>query len=481
MKTRRIAAAAAFLGLITTTAMVMPMGAGAAGTTYSTTLTTEDDYKTTALDKYLVMNKDANVPNSSFTFTVTSGTAIAADTANGKLAVLAGVGTPSLKIGTGTAETDGNINMTFSTADAATAEASKGTDTPVFLTADTTDEKYVKKTLTLDFSAAAFSEPGVYRYIITETGTNQGIINGYVDSTTTETTRTLDVYVEDAGTTVAGGTDDGKPQLKITGYAMYNGTLTTAPNANLGAGKAKTDVPNGAEVYGAVKNNKITNVYSSHDLTFGKIVTGNQGSKDKYFKYTVVIDNITSKNAVLSVDLSLADTAVPASPNAATKSDYAGKTNPSELIADTEKTIAVNGYKAEANANAADPTKIDSYKITAEYYLQHGQYITIQGLPKNATYAVSEEAEDYTAADGITAALSTLDWNGEAGKDALSDSKNGTIDSKDIHTGFTNDRSGAIPTGLLSTVAGSAGLVAIGLAGIVVGVFYIKKKKSEEE
>ena len=71
MKTKRIAAAVASLGLIASMAVVMPMGASAAGTTYSSTLTTDDALKTTTLDKYLVMDAGANVPNSSFTFTVT--------------------------------------------------------------------------------------------------------------------------------------------------------------------------------------------------------------------------------------------------------------------------------------------------------------------------------------------------------------------------------------------------------------------------
>ena len=468
-KYRRFAAIIASAAVIASLAAV-PMSASAAGTTYSSTLTTENGKKVTTLDKYLVMKADANVPNAQFTFSVAPGTAIAADKTSGTLAVLAGIGTPVLTNGT----------MTFSTADTATAEASKGADdTPVFVTADTSDEKYVKKTLTLDFSGVAFTEPGVYRYLITETGTNQGITNGYVDASTTETVRTLDVYVEDAGTTVAEGTDAGKPQLKITGYVMYNGTQTGAPKAEASESAAAPN--NGAEVAGATKNDTITNVYSSQDLTFGKAVTGNQGSKDKYFKYTVEISNISAQNAKLSVDLTGADSAVPASPNAATKTDYAGKVNPAVLIADTTKTIAADGYTAEAVTTGEAPDTVTTYKITAEYYLQHGQYITIQGLPKGASYSVTEDEEDYTKTSGITKDLSTLDWNGESGNDALSDAASGTIADADIHTGYTNDRSGTIPTGILSTVAGSLGIVALGIAGVAGGAVYLKKKKSEEE
>lgn len=468
-KYRRFGAIIASAAVIASLAAV-PMSASAAGTTYSSTLTTENDKKVTTLDKYLVMKADANVPNAQFTFSVAPGTAIAADKTSGTLAVLAGIGTPALTNGT----------MTFSTADTATAEASKGADdTPVFVTADTSDEKYVKKTLTLDFSGVAFTEPGVYRYLITEAGTNQGITNGYVDASTTETVRTLDVYVEDAGTTVAEGTDAGKPQLKITGYVMYNGTQTGAPKAEASASAAAPN--NGAEVAGATKNDTITNVYSSQDLTFGKVVTGNQGSKDKYFKYTVEISNISAENAKLSVDLTSADSAVPASPNAATKTDYAGKVNPAVLIADTTKTIAADGYTAEAVTTGEAPDTVTTYKITAEYYLQHGQYITIQGLPKGASYSVTEDEEDYTKTTGIVQKLSTLDWNGESGNDALADAVSGTIADADIHTGYTNDRSGTIPTGILSTVAGSLGIVALGIAGVAGGAVYLKKKKSEDE
>ena len=96
------------------------------------------------------------------------GTAAAATDTT--LAVPPGIGTPKLN-----ADTDGDAEIAFAPADTATDEASKATgDTPVFATADTSDEKYVQKTLTLDFSSVAFKEPGIYRYILKETGGTQG-------------------------------------------------------------------------------------------------------------------------------------------------------------------------------------------------------------------------------------------------------------------------------------------------------------------
>lgn len=449
-KTLSLAAAAAVMSAI----CMIPQSASAAGSVYSTVLTTEDELKTTVLDKYLVMDKSAGVPDSSFTIEVRPGTAVPADTEAGTLEVLAGIGSIASL----------DAELSFSPADTTVNEADKGTDTPVFTTSDTSDEKYVKKTLELDFSDTAFTEPGVYRYIITETGNNQGITNGYVSSTETETVRTLDVYVEDAGTIASSGTIKGKPELKIAGYVMYNGLHTAAPKADT---EAETDT----------KNSTITNVFTSGDLTFGKIVTGNQGSRDKYFRYELTISGIGAEGTALAADLSLADTTVPASPNAATDSSYAGKTNPAQLIADTSKTIAADGYKAEA----VTEDDVTTYTITAEYYLQHGQYITIKGIPEGCSYALTETTEDYLSTDGIAEDLSTLDWDGASGNDALADALTGTVDGSDIHTGFTNDRSGSVPTGILSTFGASAALAAVGIAGIAGGMICLRKKKSEED
>lgn len=412
-KTASIAAAAAVISLC-----MIPQSASAAGSVYSTELKTENALKSTVLDKYLVMDKSAGVPGSSFTFSVRPGTAVPADTEEGTPEVLAGIGS--------IASLDSVI--TFSPDDTTINEADKGTDTPVFTTADTSDEKYARRSLTLDFSAVPFTEPGIYRYIITETGDNQGITNGYVSSTKTETVRTLDVYVEDTGTLALSGTNKGKPELKIAGYVMYNGLVTAAPEASEEAEN---------------KNSTMTNVYTTGDLTFGKIVTGNQGSRDKYFRYELTISGIAAEGTAFEADLSLADTAVPASPNAATDPAYAGKNNPAKLTADTSKTIASDGYKAEAVTAAG----ITTYKITAEYYLQHGQYITVKGLPEGCTYSLTETSEDYLKTDGITDVLSTLDWDGTSGNDALADPLTGTIDGSDVYTGFTNERSGSVPTG----------------------------------
>lgn len=454
MKKRNIFAGVAAVAMVAGMVSALSGAVSAAGVQYSTNMTTPDNLKTTTLDKYLVMDADANVPNASFTFTVAPGTAVAADTTNGKLAVLAGVGTPSLKIGEGTAETDGNIDMTFVTTDTTTAEASTPTnDSPVFVTTGggkTTDEKYVKKTLALDFSGVVFPEPGVYRYIIKEEGNNQGITNGYVNATTTETTRTLDVYVEHSGT-VESGEEAGKPQLKIANYVMYSGTVTGAPNKE---GSASATSPNnGAEVADATKSRSITNVYSSQDLTFGKIVTGNQGSRDKYFDFTVTISNAVP-GTVYTVDITNADAT--SGTTVSTIEANQGKTN--------ETTITVP-------AAAEGETKSS---IATHFYLQNNQYITIKGLAKDTTYTVTENAEDYAST-----ATGTEESSFTIGSVTFDDSTSGTIAGEDITTGFTNDRSGVVPTGIMLRVAAPSGIGLTAFGGIV--YLAAKRRKDEED
>ncbi|MBQ3918780.1 MAG: hypothetical protein II695_03825, partial [Oscillospiraceae bacterium] len=176
------------------------------------------------------------------------------------------------------------------------------------------DTYYAIKTVQMDFSGCGFTEPGIYRYYITETGSNvAGMKCGQTSDLTkaAETVRTVDVYVEDA--TFMDGTVE-KNYLRIAGYVMYVGEQTVGPNkvdpdpaptavdpanwqVNLEDGMTNTSSTtnygkvNGAEIMNGTdpvqKSEGIPNFYSTNDITFGKTVTGNQGSKDKYFKFTL--------------------------------------------------------------------------------------------------------------------------------------------------------------------------------------------------
>lgn len=336
---------------------------------------------TTTLYKDLVMDADANVPNASFTFTIAPGPASSGST--GQAPISAGIGSPTI-----------TSPVTFGPSDSTTAGV-PGDSTQ-------TGSKYARKTITVNFSGVSFDEPGIYRYQITESGSNQGVTND------ANPVRYLDVYV----------LADGDTALTVDRYVLWtveNGSTTTKPAGYV-------------------------NTYSTYDLTLSKTVTGNQGSRDKYFKFVVTISDAVA-GTVYTVDRSNADSTVGA--NTATLDAYEGLTNPTSL------TVGSGGT------------------ATGTFYLMHGQSITINGLATGTKYAIVETSEDYSPSYKIN--------NGSATNGA---SCPATAISADTTVAFTNNRAGTIPTGVMVSVL--PGVLFLGIAISVVVLFGRKSKEQEE-
>ncbi|MBR2523532.1 MAG: hypothetical protein IKE53_03740 [Clostridiales bacterium] len=369
---------------------------------------------TTTFKKYLVADLDAQIPASVFSFTVAAGTAIPAE--SGKMEVLAGPDANKVTVTPASFAASETLSSTVADGDRDNIiEAGQG---------------YVKKVVTVDLTKVSFDEPGIYRYIITEANTTIPGMN--IDPTPA---RTLDVYV----------TDNGSGVLAVSSYVLHTGTDAPAAGANNGSGDvATTNAPV------ADKSDGYTNTYGTHNLWVGKTVTGNQGSRDKYFKIHVEVTGLVDgtkftvkyDGATTDATYGNADASISANPNAATTCITADVTQPAELTA-------------------------ASGKITQDFYLQHGQHFVICGLPVDAEYTVSEEAEDYKSTSGA----SSLNFN---------DRTNGAISTADVKTGFTNTRDGIIPTGILMSVAPVAIVGVVVLAGVVFFAVRSAKRKAEE-
>ena len=357
----------------------------------------------TAFDKYLVMDQEANVPNASFTYTIEPGTAKTYNVGDKKFEVLAGVGTPTMTDEDTTAD---GYQLVFKPTDTLNKTVQTGDLVKNF---DATKQGYAKKTSTVDFSGVTFKEPGIYRYVITETGTNQAVTNDKNEK------RYLDVYVTD---------ENGS--LKVSGYILHATDSEVGMNESQGSDGTQNDD----------KSQGFTNTYDTSNLTFKKEVSGNQASHDKYFEFTVEI-----KDAV---------------PGTVYNVDIQGAT----------PTSGSNAATIEANANKANVTKLTvdaDGKVTQKFYLQHGQYITIQGIAKDSTYTVTENKEDYKSE-----AAAVKDYT---------DPTTGTVVSTDLKTSYLNTRAGAIPTGVIMTVAPFAAVTLLGAAGMVT----IKMRKKEDD
>ena len=381
------------------------------------------------------------------------------------------------------------------------------------------DTYYAIKTVQMDFTACGFKEPGIYRYYIQETGNNVGIINDYgvADNSNSDEDppvpntmncwRTLDVYVEDATYTVPGAkqTDPGTKvnALKIAGYVMYVGKQTAGPKAGdasvaqttaalMEDGLAHTNPSgngsaNGVEIAGAVKSEGIRNRYNTGDLSFEKIVTGNQASRDKFFKFTLTLTgDIADKiknTAVFVID---------EESTMAVVSDWENVNDkPNDVTAFTKGTI----FTAN-NATVTNGTQKIRYVSGAQlkegysFYLQDGQRVKINGLPCGVGYELqevqddyvpsvelSEEGYDYVTNDGANNQSKVKDsLNVKTGNDPTATIADTCI-SGDVDITFTNERKGTIPTGVVVSIAAPSAAAAA-LIGVLV-VLHVKKKKED--
>lgn len=385
------------MAVLMATALIMSIAAisASAENTYQTVNGTN-----TQFNKYLVVDTDTNIPAISFNFTVAPGTAVAATSTTP--AVLAGVGTPTIATVT---FTNGQATLNTTPEDLTLAEGKKA----------------AVQTATVDFSNVTFTEPGVYRYVITEQETSGAKAVTYDTQATTpgSKVRYLDVYVEDQNNA-----------LVVSSYVMHETTAVVENNST-----ATTDDDKATD-----KSSCYVNEISTKDLEFGKEVTGNQGSKDKYFEFQLVISNAQA-NTTYSIDLTSAE----ASPAATDATVYSSMTNPTSFT--------TNG----------------TGDATITFYLKDGQYIKIPGLPDGYGYTLTETAEDYASSATISAA------NGKGGV-AYSDPATGSNVSADIKTGFTNDRTGIIPTGVLLTIAPFA----IGILVFGAIIFFVISKRRRD-
>ena len=390
--------------------------------------------------KFLIIGAGDNVPNVTFSYTIAAGTAISTDTSsNTEFQVDAGVDADKVTITdttfapratTYTSVQTGDIDVTRQASDRATG-----------LTADTgvefetsKGEQYAVQNATVDFSGVTFVEPGVYRYIITETASTTNAAAGIMHDNDVD--RVLDVYVTD---------NNGK--LEISGYVLHKNESNIAISSTMGS----NDVMSEGEPLDD-KTDGFTNEYKSKDLVFKKEVVGNQASRDKYFEFTLKLENVGNEN---TFTVSIAD-----------------DNDPNTTDGNADATSGSNNATITANRgkeNVLTLTSDASGEITRKFYLQHGQSIAVRGLPLNAEYTVTENAEDYKST-GASVTGYTDATSGDIGIVAGN--------NKVVKTSFKNERQGIIPTGLFTIVGPAIAVILIALIGI--GIVLMGKRRKEE-
>ena len=348
----------------------------------------------TSFNKEFVVPATANVPDVDFEFTINPGTAVPLGPDN-EVEILAGPVVTDDTTGEITAPTIGKAE--FDGNSSTTADANDST------------KKIAVDGVTVDLTGITFTQPGVYRYVITE---QPNEYNGIKDDE--NAVRYLDLFVFP---------DEQNPSvLKVTPSMRtvdQNSNFKKTYNETTGLWEYtyEEDITDKSDGY----KNELETV----DLELSKKITGNQADMTKKFKYTLVLEDVnpgTYKVEVTGTNVVVTD---------ATSEDY------SNVQADAE----TGAYTITINETTVDTEG----KYTCYFYLTNGEKVTVKDLNKGYAYTVSEAAEDYVSTQGID--------NEGTENDYLDDLTNSNVIAPLTKVGFTNTRTGVIPTGVIITVA----------------------------
>ena len=419
---------------------------------------------TTTFDKYIVMKRNANVPNATFSYTISapsdpemSALANPEDTNGTNLTVRKGIGAPTVS------------STTFNAGDKTFDDVQKGrpNKTSTTYTDQQNDDvdgldktkKYAKKTATVDFSGVNFSEPGVYRYKITENASGEKGI------TEDKTARFLDVYV----------TSDETGKLAIGGYVFH--TLNAAQPKGTTAG---SNNPDG-------KNKGFTNQYATSDITLSKKVTGNQGYKDQYFRFHVDVTDLDAGARMFVTDGAGSRTAYKAADTVAYEYDKDTGTRTAgqkRFVAQTGAFTDVTAAEgSDADMAGLALTADDKGKASFDVYLKDGETVRLNGLTAGAKYTIKETSEDYSATatkavagtDGATAIKLA-----HAAADHSDTTPENVLSANDETVAFTNDRTGTLPTGLVHNNRAALSVAGIAAAGACIAIA-VKKRNDRAQ
>lgn len=380
-----------------------------------------------SIQKYLVMDSNAAVPNVTFNFSIVG---------EGKddLNVYSGADTSKVTgspvIGTATFTNESTKYSSVQDLVSAGIQVVTGKKDPVTLEAG---QSYARANVSVDFSGVTFKEPGIYGYKITENADATGTITNDA-----KTARYMYVYVE----------DDGSGNLSVKGYVLYGNAIKSTD----GESGEWVQGDNGEFWYQTdeTKSEGFVNTMNGKGLSITKQVSGNQASHDEYFKFTLNIAHALP-NTTYSVDLSKADA-----------------------------TTQVTGVNADIHENAATITTDAAGNASVEYWLQAGQSISVNSLSIGTTYTVSEDKDVMTHEGYTTAITNADDTDGVTNAEFTT---NGSVDKADtkIDISFTNKKSGTIPTGVVMAVAPFAVATLFGGAGAATIVMKKRKANGKED
>ena len=339
-----------------------------------------------------------NKPGATFGYTIANGVAIAAS--SGKPAILAGV--------------TGGATLTNPAA-AFTTAAADGADTGK---------------INIAFDATKFTQPGIYRYVISEDDNtlSEPMKAAGISKGDTYSTAYLDVYVAKEG----------------SGFKVNAAVLNTDINTRNHITSTKID---GFRYYYTIDPGDITtpdprdDTPESYDVKVSKTVDGAAASTDQGFAFTVTINAMPDATGV----------------------SFAGVQVPYQVYDSSD--AAKTGENGTVTISATE-------NQTANVTLKHGDYVKFTGLPKGATITAAEEPLDYTPSYAVTGMKTDSTDGKNSATDTVAASKLGVM-------AFKNTRTAISPTGVVLRVAPYA--IMLGAGVVLFIILKSRKNKAVEE
>lgn len=276
---------------------------------------------------------------------------------------------------------------------------------------DDDGDSLLEKTFTIDFKNVDWSKGvGVYRYTLTQTHDNQSV------NLDTTPTRYLDVYV---------GNGDTPDSYKVLYYVLTtDGTLTIKENNN-------------AYDHGT-KSDGFTADYNTYTLTVKKYVTGDMGSKDDSFNFTVSFNNLPNGVTVSADNQQVAGNVV------------------TKALQDQGKIVITGIPAVGSNGSPVSYTVSEKFKTSLNYSTKYEANHDISQWNETNSQNISGKSEgDNTV---MTAGAQNMQTN------------------EDNCIEFNNSRNSVTPTGVIMNVAPYVLMVGIAVAGCFV---FLRKRRDD--
>lgn len=297
-------------------------------------------------------------------------------------------------------------------------------------------------------------------------------------------------------------------------------------DSNFDQAAEEAKIPNGVEpdsvdYVDLFKTDHYINEYNAYNMTINKIVTGNQGSRDKYFQFKVELEN-GGAGSIIIVNNEKALNKIPTSkeekrPNEATDYTYkqivpegnAPTIKYSDMDPETAKLYVwkngsyeftwnrsqgewecnVTGINVEVAMSHNTCVMKDKYAIqlddsgaaTFSVYLNDGDSITLEGVKRGAKYTVTEVDGGKDGYKTTAEIKEETDFDSKTGTDEDTKIEMSTeykmVDDHlyaDAEMTYTNDKKGVIPTGVLVSVTGGAAMV------ILAAAYFVLRRRRDE-